>query len=191
MMHDLTVTSQHLCICVCVRPAQMKEKMKVEAWNIHFSEFGRGVCMYRTSRTRELVLSGIPDPLRGELWLLFSGESTHTCCILLICNLNVIIVLRPRCFGFVLVLCQLCPDALQDSVTLCLAIFSKRRLDTKRRLSSFCRRMTPDTCGTCVLMHLISSVTIVFRCSQRAGDSPRLLRRSGGTGHGSVFFGDG
>ncbi|XP_023276437.1 TBC1 domain family member 9B isoform X2 [Seriola lalandi dorsalis] len=62
-------------------PKAMKEKMKEEAWNIHFSEFGRGVCMYRTSRTRELVLNGIPERLRGELWLLFSGAqnemSTH------------------------------------------------------------------------------------------------------------------
>lgn len=50
--------------------------MKEEAWNIHFSEFGRGVCMYRTSRTRELILNGIPERLRGELWLLFSGPCT-------------------------------------------------------------------------------------------------------------------
>ncbi|XP_037116603.1 TBC1 domain family member 9B isoform X2 [Syngnathus acus] len=54
-------------------PKAMKEKMKEEAWNIHFSEFGRGVCMYRTSKSRELVLGGIPERLRGELWLLFSG----------------------------------------------------------------------------------------------------------------------
>uniref|UniRef100_A0A8D3C6X2 TBC1 domain family member 9B n=1 Tax=Scophthalmus maximus TaxID=52904 RepID=A0A8D3C6X2_SCOMX len=54
-----------------------KEKMKEEAWNIHFSEFGRGVCMYRTSRTRELVLNGIPERLRGELWLLFSGAQNE------------------------------------------------------------------------------------------------------------------
>lgn len=53
--------------------------MKEEAWNIHFSEFGRGVCMYRTPRTRELVLNGIPEHLRGELWLLFSGECCHFC----------------------------------------------------------------------------------------------------------------
>lgn len=53
---------------------QMREKMKEESWNIHFLEFGRGVCMYRTSRTRELVLNGIPERLRGELWLLFSGS---------------------------------------------------------------------------------------------------------------------
>ncbi|XP_043322931.1 TBC1 domain family member 9B isoform X5 [Cervus canadensis] len=50
-----------------------KEKMKEESWNIHFFEFGRGMCMYRTARTRELVLKGIPERLRGELWLLFSG----------------------------------------------------------------------------------------------------------------------
>uniref|UniRef100_A0A3B5ME07 Rab-GAP TBC domain-containing protein n=1 Tax=Xiphophorus couchianus TaxID=32473 RepID=A0A3B5ME07_9TELE len=56
---------------------QMKERMKEEAWNIHFSEFGRGVCMYRTSRTRELVLNGIPERLRGELWLLFSGAQNE------------------------------------------------------------------------------------------------------------------
>ncbi|XP_041799702.1 TBC1 domain family member 9B isoform X1 [Chelmon rostratus] len=58
-------------------PKAMKEKMKEEAWNIHFSEFGRGVCMYRTSRTRELVLNGIPEHLRGELWLLFSGAQNE------------------------------------------------------------------------------------------------------------------
>uniref|UniRef100_A0A8C8JYG6 TBC1 domain family member 9B n=1 Tax=Oncorhynchus tshawytscha TaxID=74940 RepID=A0A8C8JYG6_ONCTS len=54
-----------------------KEKMKEESWNIHFLEFGRGVCMYRTSKTRELVLNGIPESLRGELWLLFSGAQNE------------------------------------------------------------------------------------------------------------------
>ncbi|XP_078138654.1 TBC1 domain family member 9B-like, partial [Centroberyx gerrardi] len=58
-------------------PKATKEKMKEEAWNIHFFEFGRGVCMYRTSRTRELVLNGIPERLRGELWLLFSGAQNE------------------------------------------------------------------------------------------------------------------
>ncbi|XP_068596721.1 TBC1 domain family member 9B-like [Brachionichthys hirsutus] len=58
-------------------PKAMKEKMKAEAWNIHFSEFGRGVCMYRTSRTRDLVLNGLPEALRGELWLLFSGAQNE------------------------------------------------------------------------------------------------------------------
>uniref|UniRef100_A0A3B3V273 TBC1 domain family member 9B n=1 Tax=Poecilia latipinna TaxID=48699 RepID=A0A3B3V273_9TELE len=68
------------CGCTNADPSsvpQMKERMKEEAWNIHFSEFGRGVCMYRTSRTRELVLNGIPERLRGELWLLFSGAQNE------------------------------------------------------------------------------------------------------------------
>ncbi|XP_013908692.1 PREDICTED: TBC1 domain family member 9B isoform X1 [Thamnophis sirtalis] len=47
--------------------------MKEESWNIHFFEYGRGMCMYRTAKTRELVQKGIPESLRGELWLLFSG----------------------------------------------------------------------------------------------------------------------
>uniref|UniRef100_A0A8C2EX75 TBC1 domain family member 9B n=1 Tax=Cyprinus carpio TaxID=7962 RepID=A0A8C2EX75_CYPCA len=38
-------------------PKVTREKMKEESWNIHFFEFGRGVCMYRTSKTRELVKS--------------------------------------------------------------------------------------------------------------------------------------
>uniref|UniRef100_A0A8C5S1I0 TBC1 domain family member 9B n=1 Tax=Laticauda laticaudata TaxID=8630 RepID=A0A8C5S1I0_LATLA len=50
-----------------------KETMKEESWNIHFFEYGRGMCMYRTAKTRELVQKGIPESLRGELWLLFSG----------------------------------------------------------------------------------------------------------------------
>ncbi|KAM6474578.1 TBC1 domain family member 9B isoform 2-T2 [Liasis olivaceus] len=54
-----------------------KETMKEESWNIHFFEYGRGMCMYRTAKTRELVQKGIPENLRGELWLLFSGASNE------------------------------------------------------------------------------------------------------------------
>ncbi|XP_048461007.1 TBC1 domain family member 8B isoform X1 [Rhincodon typus] len=53
----------------------LKEKMKVQSWNIHFVEYGHGVCMFRTKKTRDLVMRGIPEALRGELWLLFSGAN--------------------------------------------------------------------------------------------------------------------
>ncbi|KAM8764945.1 TBC1 domain family member 9B isoform 2-T2 [Rhynchonycteris naso] len=53
--------------------AEGAETEKEEWWNMHFFEYGRGVCMYRTAKMRELVLKGIPERLRGELWLLFSG----------------------------------------------------------------------------------------------------------------------
>uniref|UniRef100_A0A3Q3ERY0 TBC1 domain family member 9 n=1 Tax=Kryptolebias marmoratus TaxID=37003 RepID=A0A3Q3ERY0_KRYMA len=54
-------------------PKLAKEFLKEQAWKNHFTEFGEGVCMYRTEKTKELVLKGIPESMRGELWLLFSG----------------------------------------------------------------------------------------------------------------------
>uniref|UniRef100_A0A4W4GDT9 TBC1 domain family member 9 n=1 Tax=Electrophorus electricus TaxID=8005 RepID=A0A4W4GDT9_ELEEL len=54
-------------------PKLAKEFLKEQAWKNHFAEFGQGVCMYRTEKTKDLVLHGIPENMRGELWLLFSG----------------------------------------------------------------------------------------------------------------------
>uniref|UniRef100_A0A3Q4GS45 TBC1 domain family, member 9 (with GRAM domain) n=1 Tax=Neolamprologus brichardi TaxID=32507 RepID=A0A3Q4GS45_NEOBR len=54
-------------------PKLAKEFLKEQAWKNHFTEYGQGVCMYRTEKTKELVLKGIPEIMRGELWLLFSG----------------------------------------------------------------------------------------------------------------------
>uniref|UniRef100_A0A8C3Q391 TBC1 domain family member 9 n=1 Tax=Chrysolophus pictus TaxID=9089 RepID=A0A8C3Q391_CHRPC len=51
-------------------PKLAKEFLKEQAWKIHFAEYGQGVCMYRTEKTRDLVLKGIPESMRGELWLL-------------------------------------------------------------------------------------------------------------------------
>ncbi|KAI1234781.1 TBC1 domain family member 8B, partial [Lamprotornis superbus] len=51
----------------------LKEKMKEQSWSILFAERGHGVSMFRTKKTRDLVVRGIPEALRGELWLLFSG----------------------------------------------------------------------------------------------------------------------
>ncbi|XP_077979306.1 TBC1 domain family member 9-like isoform X2 [Glandiceps talaboti] len=50
-----------------------KESVKEHLWSIHFSEYGRGICMYRTVKTHELIAKGIPDSLRGEIWMLYSG----------------------------------------------------------------------------------------------------------------------
>uniref|UniRef100_A0A8C7L5Z6 TBC1 domain family member 8B n=1 Tax=Oncorhynchus kisutch TaxID=8019 RepID=A0A8C7L5Z6_ONCKI len=44
-----------------------------QSWNIHFSEYGRGTSMFCTKKTRDLIVRGIPEALRGELWMLFSG----------------------------------------------------------------------------------------------------------------------
>ncbi|GFR73575.1 TBC1 domain family member 9, partial [Elysia marginata] len=52
---------------------EAQEAAKMNLWDLHLAEFGRGMCMYRTHNTQELVLKGIPDNLRGEMWMVFSG----------------------------------------------------------------------------------------------------------------------
>lgn len=56
---------------------QSREQIKISLWNDHFVEYGRTVCMFRTEKIRKLVAMGIPESLRGRLWLLFSGRSCH------------------------------------------------------------------------------------------------------------------
>uniref|UniRef100_A0AAY4AXZ5 TBC1 domain family member 8B n=1 Tax=Denticeps clupeoides TaxID=299321 RepID=A0AAY4AXZ5_9TELE len=51
----------------------LKEKMKEQSWQIHFAEYGRGTSMFCTKKTRDLIVRGVPEMLRGELWMLFSG----------------------------------------------------------------------------------------------------------------------
>uniref|UniRef100_A0A8C5DRS6 TBC1 domain family member 8 n=1 Tax=Gouania willdenowi TaxID=441366 RepID=A0A8C5DRS6_GOUWI len=49
---------------------------KEQLWENHFSEFGRGVHMFRTEKIRRLVAMGIPESLRGELWMNLSAASS-------------------------------------------------------------------------------------------------------------------
>ncbi|XP_045619389.2 TBC1 domain family member 9 isoform X2 [Procambarus clarkii] len=49
------------------------EQRKEILWERHWNEYGRGVTMYRTVETLRLVLEGLPDTVRREVWLIFSG----------------------------------------------------------------------------------------------------------------------
>ncbi|XP_050777691.1 TBC1 domain family member 8 isoform X3 [Gopherus flavomarginatus] len=53
-----------------------REQIKERLWNDHFAEYGSTVCMFRTEKIRKLVAMGIPESLRGKLWLLFSDAVT-------------------------------------------------------------------------------------------------------------------
>ncbi|XP_069578777.1 TBC1 domain family member 8 isoform X1 [Brachyistius frenatus] len=53
------------------------EQVKEQLWEDHFSEFGRGVHMFRTEKIQRLVAMGIPDSLRGELWMTLSDASSE------------------------------------------------------------------------------------------------------------------
>ena len=51
------------------------QEAKEKLWELHFAEYGHGVSMYRTTEISRLVLQGIPDRLRREVWLSFSGTA--------------------------------------------------------------------------------------------------------------------
>ncbi|XP_048208363.1 TBC1 domain family member 8 [Perognathus longimembris pacificus] len=53
-----------------------QEQIKISLWNDHLVEYGRTVCMFRTEKIRKLVAMGVPEALRGRLWLLFSDAVT-------------------------------------------------------------------------------------------------------------------
>ncbi|XP_003708177.1 TBC1 domain family member 8/9 [Megachile rotundata] len=53
--------------------AALKQEAKEKQWELHFGEYGRGVTMYRTTETAKLIIQGVPQALRGEVWLTFSG----------------------------------------------------------------------------------------------------------------------
>lgn len=52
--------------------AQM-EAIKISLWEQYFSTYGKGRSMYVVDELEELVLKGLPQKLRGRLWLLLSG----------------------------------------------------------------------------------------------------------------------
>uniref|UniRef100_A0A8C4F2U8 TBC1 domain family member 8 n=1 Tax=Dicentrarchus labrax TaxID=13489 RepID=A0A8C4F2U8_DICLA len=53
------------------------EQVKERRWEDHFTEFGRGVHMFRTEKIQRLVAMGIPESLRGELWMTLSDASSE------------------------------------------------------------------------------------------------------------------
>ncbi|XP_068143014.1 TBC1 domain family member 9 isoform X2 [Drosophila tropicalis] len=50
-----------------------KQEEKLARWDSHFRDFGRGIGMFRTTDVINLIVEGIPDKLRQEIWLIFSG----------------------------------------------------------------------------------------------------------------------
>lgn len=46
-------------------------------WAEYFSLYGSGMTMYRTNRLKKLVLDGLPEKLRGRLWMTLSGAENE------------------------------------------------------------------------------------------------------------------
>ena len=49
------------------------EACKEISWESHVAQFGLGVSMYRTQETSNLIMKGIPNRWRGQIWMTFSG----------------------------------------------------------------------------------------------------------------------
>ena len=50
------------------------EAVKEILWEKHVSQFGMGVSMYRTEETSQLIMKGIPNKWRRQIWMTFSGS---------------------------------------------------------------------------------------------------------------------
>ncbi|KAF9141387.1 TBC1 domain member 8B [Linnemannia schmuckeri] len=45
------------------------------AWVDYFAQYGRDMCMIRTAQLRRLILNGVPESFRPQLWTVLSGAS--------------------------------------------------------------------------------------------------------------------
>ncbi|KAJ8968056.1 hypothetical protein NQ314_002495 [Rhamnusium bicolor] len=54
-----------------------KQQHRAREWEEHFNIYGRGVSMYRTTEVATLVLQGVPDHLRMDIWMSFSGAANE------------------------------------------------------------------------------------------------------------------
>lgn len=54
-----------------------KQEIREKQWELHFNDYGRGVSIYRTNELSSLILQGVPDSLRREVWMIFSGISIN------------------------------------------------------------------------------------------------------------------
>lgn len=45
------------------------------AWVDYFAQYGRDMCMIKTAQLRRLVLNGVPESFRPQLWTVLSGAS--------------------------------------------------------------------------------------------------------------------
>uniref|UniRef100_A0A673B6H3 TBC1 domain family member 8 n=1 Tax=Sphaeramia orbicularis TaxID=375764 RepID=A0A673B6H3_9TELE len=76
--HSGPVPPNNPCLCVFFLGGNFSmEQVKERLWDDHFAEFGRGVHMFRTEKIQRLVAMGIPESLRGELWMTLSDASSE------------------------------------------------------------------------------------------------------------------
>lgn len=140
----------------------VKQQVKVNLWDLHFSDYGRGVSTYRTHAARELVLKGIPDKYRGELWMVYSGAINE-----LLTHQGYYEMIVETSMGNKTIASDEIERDLHRSLPEHPAFQSKIGIDALRRVLNAYAHRNPNI-GYCQAMNIVASVLLLYASEDQA-----------------------
>lgn len=138
------------------------EQVRERLWDDHFAEFGRGVHMFRTDKIRTLVTLGIPESLRGELWLHFSDASSS-----LAAHPNYYADLLEKCRGETSIATEEIERDLHRSLPEHPAFQNDTGISALRRVLTAYAYRNPSI-GYCQSMNILASVMLLYTKEEEA-----------------------
>ncbi|RZF42626.1 hypothetical protein LSTR_LSTR001421 [Laodelphax striatellus] len=136
-----------------------RQEVKAKQWEMHFKDYGSGISMYRTHEISKLVLQGIPDTLRREVWMNFSGAKNE-------------MASNPGLYRELVEKAKSTPCTANDEIErdLYRSLPEHPAFQSDTGISALRRVLTAYACrnpaiGYCQAMNIIASVLLIF-CSE-------------------------